>query len=108
MRPTHGWRGSRGAQLLLTLSLFLQCLGSVPDPRPTVISHCSSWPPSLCSYSGGEVATDQGVVPLQMSCDRTYRSRARTRVLRDHIQSKDWKLGEDVWIDGASRAALGT
>lgn len=45
-------------QLLLTLSLFLQCLGSVPDPRPTVISHHFSWPPSLCSYSGGEVATD--------------------------------------------------
>lgn len=43
---------------LLTLSLFLQCLGSVPDPRPTVISHHSSWLPSLCSYSEGEVATD--------------------------------------------------
>lgn len=90
--PTHGW-GTRGSlsHLLPTLSLFLQCLGSVPDPRPTVISHHSSWPPvTLLSL------WNQGVAPLQMSCDRTHRSRARTRLLRDHIQSKDWKLSEDI------------
>lgn len=56
VRPTHGW-GTRGSlsHLLPTLSLFLQCLGSVPDPRPTVISQHSSQPLSLCSHSGTKV-----------------------------------------------------
>lgn len=89
VKPARWWRGTYGhmvthSYLFLTLSPFPQYLDSVLGPQPTVTSHYSSWPSCLSfySYSVGGVATDQGVVHLPMSCDRTHRSHVRTRVPR--------------------------